>query len=288
MSREFKLKDKVRPTLGKVNNHGNRIPRHSEAEIVEIDEYFYYIKYNNDIWRCLADELELIPKYKNLKKLWKESGNEPIKVFTNTAINGKGVLLQIYENTAIIASNPHDPETYLTYDATIEAWQLYQEPSQLETDQGTIKNNRTAKKVMADRMFKDCRDLEKASREEKPAEKCDHKNTEVSFNPVAGVHNFILCKDCGVKLEEETPTVKKSLSVEKCEHKKAVKHIGTIFYECRDCGIKLEEKWLWYIKGEVVKFPVLSKFSLTVQEASDLYGDLLIKKASNSRELFEV
>ncbi|MCK5606324.1 hypothetical protein KAR91_30770 [Candidatus Pacearchaeota archaeon] len=146
--------------------------------IDKLKEYLVEIECGETHWLEI-ENFELIPEYKTLAELLEESKN-PAKVFTDTAINARGILLLIYEDSAIIAENPHDPETYTLYDATISAWQLYQEPEE-ESVEFTVNV--------------DLADFIKEP-EEKPAEKCEHK----SF--FRGGIGYYKCQNCGAKLEE--------------------------------------------------------------------------------------
>ena len=107
--------------------------------------------------------------------------------------------------------------------------------------------------------------------EEKPAEKCEHKNVNETFE---GDY----CKDCEIEL------------INKCEHLNATQQLNDKWY-CDGCGVELEERWLWYInEGDVwYLYTVPQTLKEIIKHCENGEEDRLrYKQATNSRELFEV
>ena len=126
----------------------------------------YKVDFGDHSLTYQGGELELIhevkPEYKNLSQLWEENGRRPFK-----AIHKDGdviiYVVGIDGNTAVHWDA--DIGNYSKgWGSLIKHWQLYQEP------------------------------------EEKPAEKCKHKNAVKQKRLRVDI---LACKDCGVELEEK-------------------------------------------------------------------------------------
>ena len=205
------------------------------------------------------EELELLPKLKTLAQLWEESDKERFKASDSSSQVVEFLTVFKDEDGRMAALFIENSCAYKAHNADQPIWQLYQEPAEPEDNWAEASENMVNNDIRQIR------------------QNCKH-----SFEVSDGM--TVSCSLCGhLMTQKDAENLQKS--AEKCEHE------NTLFnevdgYYCKDCGVDLEEKWLWWWNDSGIYR--ITTGAQTEQEAKANFGQRIIKKATWSRDLFEV